>query len=351
MSIGDSLARSARLAAARRATAEFLRSNDGRLTRIAERLDGATEWGEALFDSVEAGLEVATKRAEEVGWDLEAAGIKPVADKAVKEAKSFVAASRVVAATGRIAGATGIVAASFLHRPEGAAAAREERRVAVTAIVSNTATIIAKAPKILVAATVFWPAVAPVAVMAGVAAPLLALAVRRYAERRKAADERPSAPHATDAGPPRSAVGGSGQPLHTSGASPGRSSTPSAPRAVPGLVGTAVVSPLVASSAPPSASPPPTTQSEGTSMAVHADPEVLRTYASAVRQFASDVEAARSVLEAARSSASESWADSFFDTTEGDVEEMLSQADVGETARNIAEKVDAKAAVLDEYSS
>lgn len=351
MSIGDSLARSARLAAARRATAEFLRSNDGRLTSIAQRLDGATDWGEALFDSVEAGLEVATKRAEEVGWDLEAAGIKPVADKAVKEAKSFVAASRVVAATGRIAGATGIVAASFLHRPEGAAAAREERRVAVTAIVSNTATIIAKAPKILVAATVFWPAVAPVAVMAGVAAPLLALAVRRYAERRKAADERPSAPHATDAGPPRSAVGGSGQPLHTSGASPGRSSTPSAPRAVPGLVGTAVVSPLVASSAPPSASPPPTTQSEGTSMAVHADPEVLRTYASAVRQFASDVEAARSVLEAARSSASESWTDSFFDTTDGDVEEMLSQVDVGETARNIAENVDAKAAVLDEYSS
>lgn len=86
-------------------------------------------------------------------------------------------------------------------------------------------------------------------------------------------------------------------------------------------------------------------------MAVHADPEVLRTYASAVRQFASDVEAARSVLEAARSSASESWTDSFFDTTDGDVEEMLSQVDVGETARNIAENVDAKAAVLDEYSS
>lgn len=351
MTIGDSLARSARLAAARRAAAEFLRSNDGRLTRVAQRLDDVTDWGEAGFDSAEAGLEAATERADEVGWDLEAVGIKPVADKVVKEARSFVAASRVVAATGRIAGATGLVAASFLHRPDGAAAAREERRGAVTAIVSNTATIIEKAPAILTAAIAFWPAVAPAALMARMTAPFLAVAVRRYAERREAAGDDGTATEGARDAPPQSAVGGSGLPRHTSGASPGRGSTSFAPGTLPGLAGTANVATSVASSISPGGPPPPPTESEGKTMAVHADPEVLRTYASALRQFATDVETAKSTLESARSSASDSWADSFFDTTEGDVMEMLSQVDVEETAQTIAERVDAKASVLDEYSS
>ncbi|WP_186317636.1 hypothetical protein [Curtobacterium sp. 9128] len=385
MTLATQLAAAASIANTMRlTTAQHLDRAGRALPKVADRVDQLAEpytgFGSAAKDTVEASPEDGPLVGVRHALSLDP--VKNIAEAAI-------AAPETLSSAVRLVGATSHYLANVLSHHSGTAAAKAERNRALSEVAKHASVIVGNTPKFAKFATLSNPT-AVIAI--SMSAPMVAYALSRfsaYLEKRQGGLDAASAATNTLTAPPPSATGGSGLPQQTSGTSPGAPTPgPSAPisglgagasvasvvaaatASAPdsgGSAGTAAASgtgtPTVAggpstSSAPGTAAggaaglasgTPPTTG--GTTMAVHADPEALRTYADALDTFAEEIEAAKSTLESARTAAQESWDDSFFDTTDGEVAQMLQSIDPAETASSLAEQVRTKASMLDDYSS
>lgn len=84
---------------------------------------------------------------------------------------------------------------------------------------------------------------------------------------------------------------------------------------------------------------------------INTNPETMRSVGQALNKFAEEIQAAKDALQESVNGAAESWNDEVYAQTESTVAEILQRIDPSEECTTLADHIDGKATVLEEYNA